>query len=363
MDSSKKEQLDDLIQRIINTNGIAPIYNCTLSLNDTKKGFYYNNAIGTIDESNTPIKPNYLFRIGSITKTFTAVIILQLMEEGILNLEDTFLDKLTTSTQQFLNELIVIDGINYSKELTIKNLLEHRSGLLDYFADDEQFFEHLTNFPTQNWDWKMVMDRYFKYNLHKKAVFKPATHFYYSDTNYLLLAVLIEELTNEPFYKALQKRIIAPLSLKNTFLEYHQKTPDNTVIVYPFQSTQSLKNTNTSFDWGAGGLISNTADLDIFMRALLNGHLFKKESTLQQLLLFKNTNNTDTLKKRKNWYGLGLYKKEINGLNFIGHTSAYGAMLFYEPNNQLSISLSLNQSAALPKANWLMNKVVETYLL
>lgn len=362
MNIIKKEQLDNLMQRVIRKSGTVPIYNCILTLNNNKKGFYYDNATGTIGESNEPITSDFSFRTGSITKTFTSVIILQLMEEGFLNLHDKFLDRLTVTTQQVLSEVLVFEGVNYSREITIQHLLEHRSGLRDFVSDDERFFKYLISFPKTNWNWKMVMKKYFEYDLHKKAQFKPNNGYHYADTNYLLLAVLIEELTKETFHEVLQKKIIAPLQLQNTYLEYHQKATVNSLIAYPFNGVKSLENINTSFDWGAGGLISTAKDLDIFISALLTGKLFQKKTTLKKIMKFEKSSENNISDKRENLYGLGLNKRKIAGLIFFGHASAYGAMMFYEPVNNISIILSINQALALHKAEWLLNKAIEEYI-
>lgn len=359
MSNPKNIELDHLINSIIRDSGMAPIYNGTLAINDPHNNFYYKRAVGVGDESGTALYPNDVFRIGSISKSFTAVIIFQLIEEGLLQLDDLFLDRVSTSTKEVLKDLIVFEGVNYSNTITIKNLLEHKSGLRDYFADDERFLASLTAFPNQEWNWRKVMEKYKEFDLHQKAISKPNEGYYYSDTNYLLLAVLAEELTLESFHNLLEKRILAPLNLQNTYLEYHQKPKNNTPITYPYHSTHHLKNINTSFDWGAGGLLSNADDLDVFIRALVGGQLFQKEATLQQLLTFEAPSLPKVPPKRATIYGMGLIKKKIAAHELVGHTSAYGAMVFYEPKQDRSIVISLNQALALHKAEWLLIKVLE----
>lgn len=352
------KQFDNLANLLINPKGSAPIFNCLLYLNDTKKKVKYRRAFGYIDTSNETVDINYRFRTGSITKTFTATIILQLMEEGLLCLDDAFLNCLINpKTKKYFTELLFIDGINYSNQITIKNLLQHKSGIRDYYADDERFFKCIVDFPTQTWDWKKVMNKYFEYNLNKKALFQPNESFYYSDTNYLLLAVLIEELTNSPYHLVLEKRILSRLSLNDTYLEFYQDKKGYSSIIFPFHGTYSLKDVNTSFDWGGGGLISSVNDLDIFLSSLLEGQLFNDVKTLQLMMCFEE----DTLKKNMS-YGMGLQQKEICGLKFIGHNSAYGGMMFYNIETKLGIILSVNQVLSPHKAEWLMKKLVEDFI-
>ena len=352
------KSFDDLANLLINPKGSTPIYNCLLYLNATKKNINYSRAFGSIDASEETVDINYGFRTGSIAKTFTATIILQLMEEGLLCIDDAFLNCLIhPKTKNYFAELLLFEGINYSNKITIRNLLQHKSGLRDYYADDERFLKCIMNFPNQNWEWRKVMNTYFEYNLNEKGLFPPNEGFYYSDTNYLLLAVLIEELTNLPFHLVLEKRILKPLSLNATYLEFYQDKKGTTSIIYPFHGTYSLKDVNTSFDWGGGGLISSLNDLDIFLRSLLNGQLFKDVKTLQLMMDFEE----DTLINNIS-YGLGLQQKEIGGLKFIGHNSAYGGMLFYNIEFNLSITLTINQVLAPHKAEWLMKKLVEDFI-
>ena len=96
----------------------------------------------------------------------------------------------------------------------------------------------------------------------------------------------------------------------------------------PYHGTYSLKDVNTSFDWGGGDLISSTSDLNIFIRSLLTGKLFNDSKTLQQMVNFEDDSINTTPKKRKIAYGMGLQQKKIGQHNFIGHISAYGGMYF-----------------------------------
>ena len=356
------KKYEDFANLLINPNGSAPIYNCLLNINEVRKNNNYEIALGQIDASDKKIASNYRFRIGSITKTFTATIILQMMEEGLLKMEDTFLDCLENDeTKKILSKILFFNGINYSSQITVKNLLQHKSGLRDYFADDERFFENIKKYPNQDWNWKKILEKYFEYELNKKGVSKPSESFYYSDTNYLLLAILIEELTTKKYNEALEERILNPLSLNDTYLEFYQNKKGSTPIVFPNHGTYSLKNVNTSFDWGGGGLISSTNDLNIFIRALLTGQLFNKVETLQLMMNFEDDNINIPPKKRKIAYGMGLQQKKIGKRHFIGHNSAYGGMVFYNLETDSSFILNINQVLAPQKAEWLLKKTVEVF--
>ena len=181
--------IEELMELLVRGSGSVPIHNCILYLNNPTKNSNYKGAFGQMNASGGNIDHHYCFRIGSITKTFTATILLQLMEEDAINLDDSFLDCLSEDTRRFLKELMFVKGINYSNEITIKNLLQHRSGIRDYFTDNDKFFNYVMKFPSQKWEWKDIMEKYFEYNLNQKGAFPPGKGFHYSDTNYLLLAV------------------------------------------------------------------------------------------------------------------------------------------------------------------------------
>jgi len=354
------ERIEDIMKLLIRDNGSSPIHNCILYLNNPKKDISYNAVFGKINASISKIDQDYCFRTGSITKTFVATIIMQLMEEKKLNIDGFFLDYLSKKDKEFLKKIMFFKGVNYSNQITIKNLLEHSSGLRDYFADDNRFFNYVMRFPLQSWEWKTIMQKYFKYKLHEKGVFTPGAGFYYSDTNYLLLAVLIEELTNMSLHELLEERILTPLSLNDTYLQFHQEPKGYKPVIPSFYGSINLKNINSSFDWGGGGLISSTNDLDFFIRELLSGKLFDSKETLSLMMDFNHKKNINSaLDKKRNMYAIGLQQKKIGDYNFIGHNSAYGGMMFYDLHSGLSIILSINQLASPHKAEWLIKKLAQ----
>jgi D-alanyl-D-alanine carboxypeptidase len=356
------KEYEDFAKLLINPKGSTPIYNCLLNINSEKKNTNYNIALGQIGASGKKIANNYRFRTGSITKTFTSTIILQLMEEGFLKLEDSFLNCLQNDkTRKILSEILFFDTINCSSQITIKNLLQHKSGLRDCFADDEKFFADIKKYPNRDWNWKNILETYFKYQLHKKGVFKPGESFYYSDTNYVLLAILIEEITNKKYHEVLEERILNPLSLNDTYLEFYQNKKGSTPIIFPYHGSNSLKNVNTSFDWGCGGIVSSTLDLNVFIRSLLTSQLFNDIKTLKQMINFDDDSIISSPKKGEIKYGMGIQQKKIGGHNFIGHNSAYGGMVFYHVESDTSLVLNINQVTAPHKADWLLKKTVEAY--
>ena len=287
------------------------------------------------------------------------MIVFQLLEEGLLNIDTPFLELLSdTVTKKFLSNFLHHQGINCAPRITVKNLLNHSSGCADYFADDATFLKNILSNPHQKWNWKKIMEHYYASQLHKSILFIPAKGFHYSDTNYLLLALLIEGIMGCSFHEVLDSRIIKEVSLKDTFLEFYENKKGNNTIQYPYFGEQSLKDVNTSFDWGGGGLVSTATDLDLFLRALFSGKLFQNSETLNAMFEY---NDHSLAKNSRIAYGLGIQKKEILGQTLYGHNSAYGGMAFYIVERDTSIIINLNQAHAPHKAELLLKKIIAQF--
>lgn len=353
-----KDELKQMMNLVINTEGNAPIYNCLLYVNNEKNGQLFSDAVGTTDASGNAVNSAHRFRTGSITKLFTATIILQLIEERSVKLEDMFFDLIDKETAESLSKLHFSVQTDLSNKITILDLLQHSSGLADYFSEDARFLNEVMQNPSKFWNWKLVIEKYFELELNTKAKFEPGKGFHYSDTNYLLLGILIEQITKKTLQDNYKERITVPFLLNDTFLEFYELPDQVAPKVYPYHGIYSLENVNSSFDWGGGGLVSTTKDLDIFIRSLMKGNLFKNKESLEFFINTQNSYSTIDKTNRSQQYGLGIQKKEFNGFSFYGHTSAYGAMLYYAPDRDLSIVFSLNQIAAVLKAEWLMKKIV-----
>ena len=352
------EEFEQLMSMVIKPAGSSPVYNCMLSIKDGTGSLDFSLAKGTDGEMGKTISDGSCFRTGSIAKLFTATVILQLIEEGLLRLEDAYFNLITRDTINILSRLHFLGETDYSGKITIFHLLHHSSGLQDYFSDDGRFLTYVMQHPSQSWGWELVIEKYFEFELNLKPSFVPGSGFHYSDTNYLLLAILIEQITQKPLQQVYREKIITPLGLNDTHLEFYELPGKAKPVVYPYYGVHSLENVNTSFDWGGGGLISTMHDLDIFIRNLNKGILFKKPESVQLMMRFQNTNSGTDNRGHSPEYGLGVQKRHFPGYSFVGHNSAYGSMLFYEPKKDISIVLSLNQAAAVLKAEWLMKKII-----
>ena len=330
------EKLQALVDSMIDSESEDPIHNAVLLVECPK--IKWKGAAGMADGKNEAMTADHKFKIASIGKTFTATIVLQLMEGGYLNLEDT-IDKYLDNSAVRLDSLHIYEGKAYGRQITFEQLLNHTSGIADYM-EDPGFIPDVLEHPKKQYNSTRILDQYYAYQTNRKAVFPPGEDFNYSDVNYVLLAMVIEQVTGETYPAQLKTRIFDRLGMDNSYLEYYEEPRGDKPLSHAFFSTMDLvTDVYTSFEWGGGGIVSTCEELNIFFRALINGKLFKKESTLKRML-------TEADKGRGGMdynYGLGIMKRSIHGLTFYGHGGAYDCDVFYCPEKNTSICMSLNQ--------------------
>lgn len=139
------------------------------------------------------------FRVGSLTKTFTATIVLQLVAEGRLSLD--------APIARWLPGLLPAGNI-----ITVRELLNHTSGLFDYVNDGPQFVEQALANPARHWSLRTLLS----FAVDKPLWFAPGTQWRYSNTNYIVLGLLVETVTGRPFGAVLRQRVLRPLHLSAT---------------------------------------------------------------------------------------------------------------------------------------------------
>jgi D-alanyl-D-alanine carboxypeptidase len=260
------------------------------------------------------------FQVGSITKTFVATTTLQLVEEGILNLDDKLTDRLPTS---------VTDWIPKANQITLRQLLNHTSGVPDY--TDVLFRWAAVNPGVFFNSWQPEQLVSFIDGL--EAGFQPGDSWQYSNTNYLLLGMVVETATNNNIAQEIRDRILEPLALTNTFFAEEEAIPGGYVKGYwDFDQNGTLNDisvTNLSWAWATGAMVSNTSDLATFIHALIGGKLLEPD-TLQQML----TTISPITSPNYTTYGLGIGTLESpNRFWYIhrGQTLGYRSNMWYSP--------------------------------
>ena len=212
-----------------------------------------------------PLRPRDRFRTGSITKTFVAVVVLQLVREGRLYLDGT--------VERWLPGLLP-DG----DRITVRQLLGHTSGLADYAAD-EAFLRRTARDPRRSWTPGEVL----RVALGLGPVGRPGGRFAYASTNYVVLGLLVERVTGTTLAEQLRRRVIDPLALRETSFSPGTRIPGGLVhgyapsqhdgIVGSLATARDRSNASASWAWAAGAMVSTAPDLSRFLGALLGGRL------------------------------------------------------------------------------------------
>ena len=281
-------------------------------------------------------------QIASITKMLTASVILKLNEQKQLKLNNSIKHYLPDI---IMTKLLLWKGESIGNNITILDLLRHTSGLKDYVFDNPAFLPYIFENPNHNWTPIELLNSYLTSELPQSPIAAPSTNYYYSDTNYLLLGLIIEKICNQPLHKVYRDLLFDPLGIRQSFLKHHENQPDSSIsIIDCWYGELKITSINTSFDWGAGGLVMPLHELYNFAHALFSGDLFSDKGTLQTFL-----SGVDTQEEGFDLYeyGCGVNIVKIPGFPLIqGHSGFYGSFLYYVPGSDLYILGSLNQSQA-----------------
>ncbi|WP_435972472.1 serine hydrolase domain-containing protein [Streptomyces sp. Qhu_M48] len=263
--------------------------------------------------SGTPMDIQSRFRIGSVSKTFSTVVLLQLVEEGRLELDQP--------VNTYLPGLLPDDRI------TVRHLLTHRSGLADYtnamFANTVPGFEAVRN---RVFSYQELVDL----SLSEPRTTQPGVSYQYSNANFVVVGMLIEKLTGKPVATAYEHRIFKPLKLRNTSYVHPETRIKGAHVrgyLHPDEAGGALvDSTEQTVSWAqsAGAVISNPADLNTFTSALLRGRL------LSPAMMEAMTTVTPTDAANTRFYGLGLRRYNLScGTQVFGHTGTVQGFYTY----------------------------------
>jgi D-alanyl-D-alanine carboxypeptidase len=270
--------------------------------------------------------------VGSITKTFTATAVLQLADTGALHLSDTVSRWVTT--------------IPHADSITVEHLLRHTSGLFNY--TDSQAFFALVQSTDKPRVW--TPEELIEYATEDNHLFSPGGGWAYSNTNYILLGMIIQKIAQQSLAAVFRQGIFTPLKMTNTFLDGEEPTASRLVpgySVHPEDSAQFIDMSNAmhvSAAWAAGGIVSAAEDLLTFNRALFGRQLLRPVS-LSQMTDF--TVAADPVYPMVNGYGLGLVSMTIAGRACYGHVGnipGYSSLLAYLPDGEAYLVALMNQN-------------------
>lgn len=299
---------------------------------------------------------NTPFYTASIGKTFTAAAITLLVDEGKLSFQDRVIDHVDS-----LAGLMVIDGVDYTSELTIHHLLSHTSGLPDYFEDQPNqgvnMMQKLFMEPNRYWEPEELVS-FTKKNF--QVHFKPGEGYHYTDTEYVLLGLIVEKVSGMDLHNFFKEKIFKPLSLSLTSMNLRSEPtekPDVPMAEIYASSVEISTYRSLSADWAGGAIISTGRDLNVFLKALISGRLVSG-ATLEQMQQW-------TSESQGTYYGYGLRKwvlKELNSdlpqLTLVGHSGATGAFMYHCPELDLYLSGTFNNTDFLEQHIFFITEVL-----
>lgn len=333
------EGISTSLNNRIEHSGKLPVHSILLYIEDQSSSFRYSEGVGLTKKRGVPVEQDAQFRIASITKTFVASVIIQLLEEGKLQLDQPIIDYLSPLDYLNLSNIHFHNDTAYAAAITIEHLLSHRSGLADIFHDKAfPFYLGFYLNKQKQYSPEKIVEKYYRYNLQRQAHFKPGSDFYYSDMNYVLLGLLIEQIENMSLAEVIRSRILRPLNMNDTYLEFYEPARGNGKLIHQYRKRMDMTMTNTSFDWAGGGLVSTTLDLAKFAKALFNGSLISP-SSLKKMTTMRFTG------AHNNRYGLGLNESTFGGDTYYGHYGFYGSYAGYCPAKETVLVYNISQAA------------------
>ncbi|MFF5497438.1 serine hydrolase domain-containing protein [Streptomyces aquilus] len=316
LDPKLAARLDAAIEKVRRQAGIPGV---VAGLWMPGKGSYVR-ATGVADKATgRPMTPDVFVRIGSETKTFTVTALLELVDDGLIGLDDPISR--------------YVHGVPRGHRITLRRLAEMRSGLYPYTADAD--FQHdLLSDPTRFFTPREVLAYGFKH----KNTFAPGEKFEYSNTNLVLLGLVVEKVSGRPLADFLEERVLRPARLSRTLLPRGFEFPRPHPRGYTNQTLSGevadSTDWNPSWAWAAGAMISDLHDLRRWAKIVATGTLLRPETQAQRLKMlptgFPGTS-----------YGLGI----LESGGWIGHNGSipgYETVTVYLPSKKATLVLMIN---------------------
>ena len=300
----------------------------TLLVDDPVEGLWIGSSGYASIEENVKMNPCHIHHTASLYKTYIATVIMQLVGENKIDLDDKLSNYLSAA---------IIDEIPNGNQVSIKNLLQQRSGIPDIF--EVEFITDFFNEPSKTYTIEDLLD----YVAGKEPLSAAGSEFHYSDANFSLLTLVIQEVEGN-YIEAIKNRIFTPLNLENTFfLEDANETPIGLVDSYwdryndgNFENNSDLQITLSLGLRGSDGILSSAEDIKTFMQALVNGRLVEELSLMTDFLdLPVGVTETQVY----SGYGMGLMKVNISGEDWYGHFGnqiGSGAIVLYNASKDIT---------------------------
>jgi D-alanyl-D-alanine carboxypeptidase len=383
--------LTEMMRRLIG----GPIRSAVVALDWRGHGSVAAAAGTARHDTGAPMRVETQWHIASVAKPMTAVLIFQAAEEGLLGRDgiDARLIDTGALSPDICRRLARKDGVSYGETITLRQLLTHTAGLRDAQIDDgdttsegygskpapnsivgsraadyRRHIDALTAGRTPDpglrtmkrwlpWDPQRPDDReaglvnYYLNVCGHRALWPPGQAFHYSDTAFTILALVAEKLLGASYHRLLRARIFDPLGMNDSFLEAHsdldpapwvREVSDCWAGDVPLVSY----GVTLSNDWGGGGVVATTGDLNRFMQGLMQGKLFRRAETLAEMLRWQEPPGRPS---RYEAVGCGIFTyRTPAGHALVGHSGAWGGRMLSTPDGALTLSGTVNMRAAQP---------------
>jgi D-alanyl-D-alanine carboxypeptidase len=321
-------------------------------------GESFGLAVGYSDrDAKTPMKPNDRMLAGSVGKTFAAATALQLVKEGKIGLDDKI--------EKYLGKEAWFSRLPNAKDVTVRQLMNHTSGLVRYEFKDE-FTKYLTEHPMKVW----TPEERLAYLFDEKPPFEAGKGWDYSDTNYIVLGMIMERVTGKSFYDEANRRVIKPLKLKDTI---PQEGPVMKGVVQgyagagnPFGGKDAMIENgkfviNPQLEWTGGGYASTSQDLARWAKMIYEGRAYDS-SLLPQVL----DGVAAPMLGREAKYGLGVIIRKTQAGTSYGHSGffpGYLTEMMYFPDKKFAIAIQVNTSVPQDLGKPLGRELVELAMI
>lgn len=338
-----QKAIDKLIQKTVAKQGVFPFQLYVKSESKNINLEYPENSKDT------------LFHIASVGKLISTVYVLQLVEQGLLKLDDVITNYLEPS---------ILDGLFKSNPeiITIKDCLTHRTGAADYFEgkdkDGVKFTDLVLKYPDRTWNRSEILE-FVRTNL--KPISECGETFNYGDTAFMLVLMIVEKIKEKPFNRLLEEELFVPLDMHNTqsmIYNYPTELAKYPQFIY-FSKTDIKQFKSLNCDQADGGIVSTPSDLYKFQTLLYSGKLI----------------NAAHLSMMQAWqgvfrpgihYGMGMMQIRFEGFFFlmrnfprlIGHIGILSTHSFYDSKNDIHYILNFGTSDKMTQSFVFLSNLV-----
>jgi D-alanyl-D-alanine carboxypeptidase len=264
------------------------------------------------------LRPDDAFRAASVTKNVTAVVVVRLAWDGRLALDKPLSEQLGS---ELLDRWRALDALPHT---TVRQLLTHTAGVPNYFGE-ESFMARLREDPVRAWRPIELVDHAVA---HETPSFPPGQGFQYSDTGYVIAAILAEQATGRELHELYRELVFDPLAMDETWLEGHEPAR-NPEPAHHYSGELDWTTVSPTIDWAGGGLVTTARDLARFIRGLWSGQLVDSRALRELTRWTPGASFPPGHMLRYDRYGAGMGSITVEGVELVGHTGFIGAFAFH----------------------------------